>query len=114
MEPPGAERNVRPLDLDGNQSVENEATQSAVTLRSCHTWSTARLVARQQLVAVEATAPRRLRKGIDHPIGALSLFDLDLKDKAARILGRKTDIMTRHHLHPSLRQRIEASAVQVF
>ena len=51
----------------------------------------------------------------DHPIGSLGLFGLmDIKDKAARILGRKTDIMTRRSLHPMLRKRIEASAMQVF
>jgi uncharacterized protein len=51
----------------------------------------------------------------DHPLGSLGLFELmDVKDTAARILGRKTDIMTRRSLHPALRERIEASAVQVF
>jgi predicted nucleotidyltransferase len=51
----------------------------------------------------------------DHPVGSLGLFELmDVKDAAARILGRKTDIMTRRSLHPVLRKRIEASAVQVF
>ena len=51
----------------------------------------------------------------DHPEGSLGLYQLmDLKDAAARILGRKTDIMTRRSLHPALRERIEASAVQVF
>src|ERR1700722_4077649 len=51
----------------------------------------------------------------DHPVGSLGLFELmDVKDAAARILGRKTDIMTRRSLHPVLRERIEASAVQVF
>jgi predicted nucleotidyltransferase len=51
----------------------------------------------------------------DHPEGSLGLFQLmDVKDAAARILGRKTDIMTRRSLHPVLRERIEASAVQVF
>ena len=51
----------------------------------------------------------------DHPEGSLGLFQLmDVKDTAARILGRKTDIMTRRSLHPVLRQRIEASALQVF
>ena len=39
---------------------------------------------------------------------------MDVKDTAARILGRKTDIMTRRSLHPVLRERIEASALQVF
>lgn len=51
----------------------------------------------------------------DHPLGSLGLFELmDVKDAAARILGRKTDIMTRRSLHPVLRARIEASALQVF
>ena len=51
----------------------------------------------------------------DHPEGSLGLYQLmDVKDTAVRILGRKTDIMTRRSLHPVLRQRIEASALQVF
>jgi predicted nucleotidyltransferase len=51
----------------------------------------------------------------DHPLGSLGLFELmDVKDAAARILGRKTDLMTRRSLHPVLRERIEASALQVF
>ncbi len=51
----------------------------------------------------------------DHPEGSLGLFALmDLKEAAARILGRKTDIMTRRSLHPVLRERIEASALRVF
>jgi predicted nucleotidyltransferase len=51
----------------------------------------------------------------DHPEGSLGLFDLmDVKEAAARILGRKADIMTRRSLHPVLRERIEASAQQVF
>jgi uncharacterized protein len=39
---------------------------------------------------------------------------MDVKEAAARILERKTDIMTRRSLHPVLRQQIEASALQVF
>lgn len=51
----------------------------------------------------------------DHPVGSLGLFALmDVKDAADRILGRKADIMTRRSLHPVLRERIEASALQVF
>ena len=51
----------------------------------------------------------------DHPEGSLGLYQLmDVKDAAARILGRKADIMTRRSLHPVLRERIEASALQVF
>jgi len=51
----------------------------------------------------------------DHPLGSLGLFELmDVKEAAARILGRKIDIMTRRSLHPILREQIEASALQVF
>ena len=51
----------------------------------------------------------------DHPLGSLGLFELiEVKEAAARILGRKTDIITRRSLHPILRERIEASALQVF
>ncbi len=51
----------------------------------------------------------------DHPEGSLGLFALmDVKDAAARIPGRKTDIMTRRSLHPVLREWIEAPALQVF
>jgi len=51
----------------------------------------------------------------DHLLGSLGLFELmDVKDAANRILGRKTDIMTRRSLHPALRERIEVSALQVF
>lgn len=51
----------------------------------------------------------------DHPEGSLGLYELmDAKETAARILGRKADIMTRRSLHPVLRAKIEASAQQVF
>ncbi len=51
----------------------------------------------------------------DYQKGKLSLFDLmEVKERAGRILGRKADIMTRDSLHKTLRQRIEASALQVF
>ena len=51
----------------------------------------------------------------DHPEGSLGLFELmDVKEAAARILGRKADIMTRRSLHPVLREKIETSAQQVF
>ena len=50
----------------------------------------------------------------DHERGKLGLFQLmDVKEIAARILGRETDIMTRGSLHPVLRERIEASALRV-
>ena len=51
----------------------------------------------------------------DHPEGSLGLYELlDVKEAAARILGRKADIMTRRSLHPVLRAKIEASAQQIF
>jgi predicted nucleotidyltransferase len=51
----------------------------------------------------------------DYQKGKLGLFELmDVKEYTARILGRKTDIMTRDSLHKMLRQDIEASAMRVF
>ena len=51
----------------------------------------------------------------DHEKGKLGLFELmDVKERAAGILGRKTDFMTRNSLHPRLRKRIEEAAVLVF
>ncbi len=51
----------------------------------------------------------------DHQKGKLGLFELmAVKERAARILGRKTDIMTRASLHPALKERIETSALRVF
>jgi predicted nucleotidyltransferase len=51
----------------------------------------------------------------DHERGKFGLFQLmDVTETAAKILGRKADIMTRGSLHPLLRDRIEASALLVF
>jgi uncharacterized protein len=51
----------------------------------------------------------------DHEKGKLGLFELmDVKERAASILGHKADIMTRDSLHPCLRKGIEESAVLVF
>ncbi len=51
----------------------------------------------------------------DHPEGSLGLYELmDVKERAAEILGCKADIMTRRSLHRVLRKGIEASALQVF
>jgi uncharacterized protein len=51
----------------------------------------------------------------DYEKGKLGLFELmDVKDYAARILGHKTDIMTRDSLHKTLRRRIEDTAIRVF
>ena len=51
----------------------------------------------------------------DHEKGKIGVFELmDVKERAAGILGLKTDIMTRNSLHPRLKKRIEESAVLVF
>ena len=51
----------------------------------------------------------------DHAEESLGLFQfMDVKKRPARILRCKTDIITRRDLHPVLRERIEASALQVF
>jgi predicted nucleotidyltransferase len=51
----------------------------------------------------------------DYEKGELSLFGLmEVKEQTARILGRKADIMTRDSIHKVLRERIEATALQVF
>ena len=63
----------------------------------------------------EARAESDVDLFFDHPEGSLGLYELmDVKDAAARVLGCKTDIMTRRSLHRVLRERIEASALQVF
>jgi predicted nucleotidyltransferase len=44
-----------------------------------------------------------------------SLIELvDVQDAIRRILGHRTDVMTRDSLHPALRPRIEAEALRVF
>jgi uncharacterized protein len=51
----------------------------------------------------------------DHDVGAIGLYELmDIKELAAAILGTNTDMIPRRGLHPLLREKIEASAVQVF
>jgi predicted nucleotidyltransferase len=51
----------------------------------------------------------------DYEKGKLGVYELmDVKEYAAGILGRKTDIMTRDSLHKTLREAIEATAVRVF
>lgn len=51
----------------------------------------------------------------DYEKGKFGLFALlDVKEIAAKILEKPADIMTRDSLHPVLRARIEASALQVF
>jgi predicted nucleotidyltransferase len=51
----------------------------------------------------------------DHQKGQLGLYELmDVKERAQKILGCPTDIMTRASLHPVLRERIEETALRVF
>jgi predicted nucleotidyltransferase len=51
----------------------------------------------------------------DHAKGQLGLYELmDVKERAQKILGRRTDIMTRASLHPALRKKIEETALRVF
>lgn len=51
----------------------------------------------------------------DYPRGKFGLYELmDVKEAAARILGRKADIMTRDSIHKALRARVEADAITVF
>jgi uncharacterized protein len=51
----------------------------------------------------------------DHVKGGLGLYELmDVKQRAREILGQRTDIMTRASLHPSLRRRIEETALRMF
>jgi uncharacterized protein len=51
----------------------------------------------------------------DHERGKLGLFQLmDVKEFAAQVLGRRTEIMTRASLHPVLREQIQGSALRMF
>jgi uncharacterized protein len=63
----------------------------------------------------EATEGSDIDLFFDHEKGKIGVFELmDVKERAAGILGLKTDIMTRNSLHPRLKKRIEESAVLVF
>jgi predicted nucleotidyltransferase len=75
----------------------------------------------QHLYLFGSTARDQARDGsdvdlfLDYEKGRLGLFELmDVKEAAAKILGRKANIMTRDSIHKLLRQRIEATAVLVF
>jgi predicted nucleotidyltransferase len=51
----------------------------------------------------------------DYEKGKFGLFELmDVKEYAASILDRPTDIMTRDSLHKAIRRQVEATAVCVF
>jgi uncharacterized protein len=63
----------------------------------------------------EATDDSDVDLFFDHERGKLGVYELiDVKERAAGILGRPADVITRNSLHPLLRKRIEASAVLVF
>jgi len=63
----------------------------------------------------EATDESDIDLFFDYERGKLGVLELmDVKRRAADILGRKADVITRDSLHKTLRQAIEASAVQVF
>jgi uncharacterized protein len=63
----------------------------------------------------EATESSDVDLFFDYEKGKFGLFELmDVKEYAAGILGRPTDIMTRDSLHKAIRQRVEATAVRVF
>ncbi len=63
----------------------------------------------------EARADSDVDLFFDYPRGKFGLYELmDVKEAAERILGRKTDIMTRDSIHKALRARIEADAEPVF
>lgn len=63
----------------------------------------------------EARADSDVDLFFDHPEGSIGLYELmDVRDAAARILGRAADVTTRRSLHKVLRPGIEASALQVF
>jgi hypothetical protein len=63
----------------------------------------------------EARADSDVDLFFDHERGKLGLYELmDVKEAAARILGRPTDIMTRDSIHKALRRSIETDAVPVF
>ncbi len=63
----------------------------------------------------EAAADSDVDLFFDYERGKLGLYELmDVKEAAARILGRKTDIMTRDSLHKIPRHKIEADALQIF
>ena len=69
----------------------------------------------RQTARNEAGADSDVDLFFDYERGRLGVYELmDVKEAASRILDRKVDIMTRDSLHRTLRQQIEADAVQVF
>lgn len=63
----------------------------------------------------EAQAGSDVDLFFDYPRGRFGLFDLmDVRERAADILGCAADVVTRDSLHAALRPRIEATAIRVF
>ena len=63
----------------------------------------------------EATADSDVDLFFDYQRCTLGLYELmEVKERAAAILGCKTDIMTRGSIHPLIKQSVEAAAVRVF
>ncbi len=63
----------------------------------------------------DASADSDVDLFFDYQRGKFGVYELiDVKETAARILGRKADIMSRDSLHKALRARIEASAIPIF
>ncbi len=63
----------------------------------------------------EADAGSDVDLFFDYERGKFGVYELmDVKDAASRILDSKADVMTRDSLHKTLRQKIEAGALQVF
>lgn len=63
----------------------------------------------------EATDDSDIDLFFDYERGRFGVLELmDVKQRATDILGRRADVISRDSLHKSLRQNIEASAIQVF
>ena len=51
----------------------------------------------------------------DYERGKFGLFELmDVKEFAASVLGRRTDVMSRDSIHRAIRNNVERSALRVF
>ncbi len=75
----------------------------------------------EQLFLFGSTARGEAREGsdvdrfFDYPRVKFGLYELmDVKATAARILGRKADIVTRDSIHKALRTSVEADVIPVF
>ncbi|GGI90012.1 hypothetical protein GCM10007973_27950 [Polymorphobacter multimanifer] len=63
----------------------------------------------------EATAASDVDIFFDPSPARFNLFDvMAVREKIEEFLGCRADVMTRKSIHPHLRDRIEAEAVQIF